>query len=404
MEILSSRRYSIKQIFKNHWHQYLEENKDSITDYVKTTVQKMLSCRDPESLGYHKYACPDHPEQFTTVPHSCKSRFCTTCSKTLTDKWVAKAESCFPDTSFHHICFTIPSSFRELLDEYRFLLHCLFTAASQTMLSWAREQGFLPAVICVIHSFGRDLKSNPHIHMLISSGGLSLKTKKRNKWKHCSFIPFKMLHKRWRFLLIATLKKTITKYLKNHPDCGELSIFSNPYILHTFFAPFLSRNWYVHDSEELEPENFSLSYLARYSKRPPLAERRILYYGKIPDQDGVYVTFSYKESQKPPVNFTLPVKKFISLLIQHILPPNFRQVRFYGALANRVKSHYQKLIGKALKKARQSTSFSKWRERQKLLTGKDPLICPICGKEKILVEVAFFLRKTGTLSLRPIPP
>ena len=213
-----------------------------------------------------------------------------------------------------------------------------------------------------------------------------------------------MLHKRWRFLLINTLKNSITKYLKNHPDCGELSVFSNPHILHTFFAPFLSINWYVHDSEELEPGNFSLSYLARYSKRPPLAERRILYYGKIPGQDGIYVTFSYKESQKPPVHFTVPVEKFISLLIQHILPPNFRQVRFYGALANRVKARYQKLIGKALKKARQSVSFAKWRQRQKLLTGQDPLICPICGKEKILVEIAFPSRKTGTLSLKVIPP
>lgn len=404
MEIVSSRRYSIKQIFKDHWHQYLEKNKDSVPLYVQTTVKKMLSCRNPESLGYHKYACPEHPEQFITVPHSCKSRFCTTCSKTLTDQWVAKAESCFPDTSFHHICFTIPDSLRQLLDEYRFLLNCLFTASSQTMLSWAHEQSFLPAVICVIHSFGRDLKSNPHIHMLISSGGLSLKTKKQNKWKHCSFIPFKMLHKRWRFLLIATLKNTITKYLKNNPDCGELAIFSNPSILHAFFAPFLSRNWYVHDSKELEPQNFSLSYLARYSKRPPLAERRLLYYDKISGQDGIYVTFSYKESGKPPVLFTVPVEKFISLLIQHILPPNFRQVRFYGALANRVKSHYQKLIGKALQKVRQTTSLSKWRERQKLLTGQDPLICPICGKTKILVEVAFFSKKTTTLSVKTIPP
>jgi len=118
----------------------------------------------------------------------------------------------------------------------------------------------------------------------------------------------------------------------------------------------------------------------------------------------MYVTFSYKESQKPPVNFTVPVKKFISLLIQHILPPNFRQVRFYGALANRVKAQYQKLIAKALKKTRHTIALMKWRERQKLLTGQDPLICPICGKEKILVEVAFFSKKTGTLSLRPIPP
>lgn len=398
METISSKRYSIKQIFRSHWPDYLLKNKDSIPDYVPPVIEKMLSCRDPQKLGYHKFACPDHPDQYTIVPHSCKGRFCSTCGKIYTDKWISKVEAAFPNTSFHHICFTIPDSLRELLDEYRFLLSCLFQSAAKTVISWAEEKHFLPAVLCVSHSFGRNLKWNPHIHMLVSSGGLSLKVKKLNKWKHCGFFPFKMLHKRWRFFLIQNLKKTICKHLRKNPDCGKLSVFSHPGVLDKFFDPLLSINWYVRDSEELDHKDFTVSYIGRYAKRPPLSERKIIYYGPTPDGQGMHVTFSYKERQQPTVNWTIPVEKFIGLLIQHILPPNFRQIRYYGALANRVKTNYQKVMAKLLKKVENLFPFFTWRQRQTAFTGKDPLLCPICNKLMKLVEVVFFSKKQGCMA------
>ncbi len=75
MEILSSQpKISIKKIFKDYWPDYLATHRDSILDYIIITIKKMLSGRDPEKLGYHKYACPEHPDQYIVVPHSCKSR------------------------------------------------------------------------------------------------------------------------------------------------------------------------------------------------------------------------------------------------------------------------------------------------------------------------------------------
>jgi len=63
--------------------------------------------------------------------------------------------------------------------------------------------------------------------MLISAGGIDLKSKRENRWKSSSFIPFKMLHKRYRFLLIQDLKKTIKKHLEENLDPGKLSVFSS---------------------------------------------------------------------------------------------------------------------------------------------------------------------------------
>ncbi|MBT9141382.1 MAG: hypothetical protein DDT30_01974 [Dehalococcoidia bacterium] len=244
--------FTIKQIFKGHWEGYLSQHKDSLRQGVIGTVEKMLSCRDPAKLGYHKYACPEHPDEHIVVPHSCKTRFCNSCGKVYTAKWVEKIEDDFPPTSFRHICFTVPQELRQLLDEYRFLLNCLFRASAQTVLSWSNERHFLPAVVSSCHTFGRDLKFHPHIHMLMSSGGIDLKSKRLNRWKSCSVIPYRMLHKRFRLLLIQDLKDTIRKYLKENPDLGgKLSLFSHPGVLDAFFDPFLEINWYVHDSNEL---------------------------------------------------------------------------------------------------------------------------------------------------------
>ncbi len=398
LQNLRTYRFTIKEIFKEHWEVYLSRHKDTLPHYVIRTVEKMLSCRDPDSLGYHKYACPEHPDQHITVPHSCKTRFCNSCGKVLTDKWVEKIEKDFPATSFHHICFTVPSELRQLFDECRFLLNCLFRASADTVLSWSKERHFLPAIVSCCHTFGRDLKFHPHIHMLITAGGVDLKRQKLNRWKECSFIPYAMLHKRFRFLLIQALKETIEKHLKESPDPDKkLLPFSQPGVLDSFFDPLLKINWYVHDSAELPNEDFTVSYIVRYAKRPPLSEWRILDYANDPDSDKHRVTFSYKERKQPEVKWTVPVEKFISLLIQHIPPQNFRVVRYYGALATRTKPLVEKLLKKLARRMKQMIKFDSWRRRLADFTGKDPLRCPICQREMELVEVAYYSRKKGSL-------
>jgi len=95
------------------------------------------------------------------------------------------------------------------------------------------------------------------------------------------------------------------------------------------------------------------------------------------------VIFSYKEREQPEIKWTVPVEKFISLLIQHIPPKHFRVVRYYGALATRAKPLFKKIL--------------RWRERLSSFTGKDPLRCPICQRKMELVEVAYFSKKLGSL-------
>ncbi len=206
-----------------------------------------------------------------------------------------------------------------------------------------------------------------------------------------------MLHKRYRFLLIQELKKAIRKHLKEEPNSGKLSVFSHSGVLDSFFDPLLEINWYVHDSTELDHEDFTVSYIVRYAKRPPLAEWRILEYGKKSDSDEYRVTFSYKEREQPEVEWTVPVEKFISLLIQHIPPKHFRQVRYYGALATRTKPFFKKILNKLFRRMKEMTKFESWRERITRFTGKNPLRLSFFQRKMELVEVAYFSKESGSL-------
>jgi len=93
----------------------------------------------------------------------------------------------------------------------------------------------------------------------MSSGGIDLKSKRINRWKSCPFIIYKILHQRYRFLLLKGLKQAIRKHLKENPDPGKLSVFSHPGVLDSFFGPLLKINWYMHDSTELPHEDFTVS-------------------------------------------------------------------------------------------------------------------------------------------------
>jgi len=105
MEIVKSfGKYTIKQIFFDHWEEYLKKNLMWLSPHIVDEVERMLACRDPLKSGYHMYACPEHPLEKVYVPHSCKSRFCNVCGVNQTNKWMNEATSYFPNCGYFRDC------------------------------------------------------------------------------------------------------------------------------------------------------------------------------------------------------------------------------------------------------------------------------------------------------------
>ena len=104
-----------------------------------------------------------------------------------------------------HITFTISNFLWPFFFIDRSLLNELFDAASYTLLSWFKQQSkfecFTPGIIATLHTFGRDLKWNPHIHILVTEGALGRKT----NWKVFNHFPYEMLRKRFMTKLLFNL-------------------------------------------------------------------------------------------------------------------------------------------------------------------------------------------------------
>ena len=202
-------QFTIRQIFKDHWFSFLKTSKTSIRLVILQEVEKMLSCGDCKK-GYGLYYCADC-NQFKFVPFRCKSRFCNTCGTAYQSDRASAIAAKLINCHHRHIVFTIPQELRLLFRKDRSLLDILFKASAQVITDWLytqnKKQVFTPGIVSGIHTFGSDLKWNPHIHMLVTEGASSNFT----TWRHIKFFPYTMLRKRWQTTLLWHLEQKFGK-------------------------------------------------------------------------------------------------------------------------------------------------------------------------------------------------
>ncbi len=382
MEIFSG-KYSIKQIFlhNDNWNRFSTQYASLIRPDVHYNVERVFSCKTDE-LGFHQYACPKcgHTQK---IPHTCKSRFCSSCGKIAVDNWAQKSISKFPDIEYRHIIFTLPEQLRTLcILNRKLMLNALFKLAAHSIISWTKEQkNCTPGVISVLHTFGKSLVFNPHIHIIVSCGGLSLE---HSKWTPIYIFPEKVLKARWKYNVISHVRSSFknNKLLLTNP--------LKPFKAYPAFNSFLNMLyqryiWYVHIGRKLSSLFFTIQYIGRYTKRPVIAETRISSY------DGNFVSFWFddKNLQKK-VFITLPVQEFIKRIIRHIPDKHFKQVRYFGIFANRVKAKLSNIVLKLLNKDFEPLcDILSWRRRMIQQNGIDPLLCPACNIPMKLSLVVF---------------
>lgn len=394
---------TLQAIFSLHWAAFCLWYKDEIRSAVHENVYKILACRTPQ-LGYHMYQCPNCME-VRLIPHSCKSRFCSSCGKIATDKWTEERLSDVLPVGYHHLIFTIPWQLRAIsILNRKVMLELLFFSASLAIQSWTKETGsYIPGIYIVVHTFGSDIKFNPHLHALVTAGGLSLDHKKWIDAPNNFLMPQSGLKKRWRYNVIKKIIWANNKGLLEMPFLPKKGQYIN---LHGVVSVIAKLCWYIRIGERLLEIGLTVKYIGRYTKRPVIAEARII------SCSNRWVIFKFKDYAQ---GGKISIKKsglfiFIRNLIQHIPDKNFRVVRGYGLFSNRLKGKLlpisRKLIKKQLRNKKQPPKS--WRERMCEYTGKDPLICEKCSIQMQLIFVCFelnekLLPRLGIESYEKIP-
>ena len=352
-----------QQIFTDHYEyiQYVIKPRPIVME----NIDKMIHCGDA-SFGGAMYAC-EKCGKLKFVPFRCKCRLCPSCgTKYSIDRTNAMAFKLIK-VQHRHCVFTIDSQLRSFFLHDRDLLNLLFTAVRATFLrlfhNMNKSESFPPGFICVLHTFGRDLKWNPHIHCLISEGGLG----NSGKWRKVSHFNYTFLRNAFRTVLLKLMLISLGPSFK--------PVVSNCYREH-------KDGFYVYAKPNKCNPKDVIKYIGRYLGRPVIATSRIDHY------DGEFVTFHYNRHEDDKlVCETIPAVDFIRRVISHIPNKHFKMVRYYGLYARTKEKtkHFNLAISPHRKKF--ILSISKWRLSVGLTFGYDPLKCPDCGNLMTFLEI-----------------
>ena len=332
---------------------------------VIENVNKMIHCGDP-SYGGAMYGCL-HCGNLKFVPFRCKSRFCPSCGNKY-NQLRSFHMSCKLVSCVHRHCvFTIPAELRVYFLEDRTLLDCLFHSVRDVVLrmfsKMNKTENFTPGLICVLHTFGRDLKWNPHIHALISEGGAGNIT----PWRPVKHFDYSFLRNAFRKVLLERLTSRIGPTFRK--------VKNEMYTKH-------ADGFYVRAKPNLCTPDITIKYISRYLGRPVIATSRIDTY------NGENVTFHYtRHEDNKTVTETIPALNFIQKLIVHIPEKHFKMLRYYGIYAKHHKQEMKLRKCISAEKQRFLRSIQDWRQSILLSFGYDPLCCSECGTSMLVLEV-----------------
>lgn len=321
--INSSQQITINHIFvDNHnWDVYRYRHRDELRSVEIAEVEKMLSCAEH---GYRLFECSGCGEVMV-VHFGCNSRICTHCGKRFTDQWAESIARKMFDVKHRHVVLTIPEELRSVFYDDRTLLKvlmdCAITAISNVM-EWKLKFKAVPGIVVVLHTYGKDMKFNPHLHCLVTEGGF----KNNGMWVDLRYFPYPMLRRSWQYQLLTRLKEVVDDTLENRR------------LIDYLFKRY-PEGFYIRAKDTINNKKNMIKYIGRYIRHPAVAESRIVSY------DGKDVVFWYEDDDDIRHYVTMDVDVFIHAVIDHIPDKQFKTIRHYGVYSRGLKRKFRRLLG-----------------------------------------------------------
>ena len=300
----------LASIINQYYDAFMIKYADTALHGHLKAMNAIRSCRTPDSGELYVY-CPDckHAEW---RPLSCGHRSCPKCQNHEASQWIDRQQAKLLPVQYFLATFTLPYQLRSLTRHYqKTVFSIFFLCVASTLKDFGLNPKNLGAEIgmtMVLHTHSRKLDFHPHVHVVVPGGGFD---KQRRQWKKKKgkylFNEFAMA-KVFRARFLAALKNAGLSIPKNVP-----------------------RKWVV-DCDHVGKGITALKYLSRYLYRGVISEKNI-----VSNQNG-RVTFKYIESKTGKTRYrTLEGKDFLQLILQHVLPKGFRQVRDYEFLHGNAK-------------------------------------------------------------------
>jgi hypothetical protein len=340
----------VADVFRDGESAFVARYGRSLRSEQRQALRAVIRCRTAE-LGGHVQSCDVCGHQRIQY-NSCRNRHCPKCQAMARAAWLEKRESELLPVPYFHLVFTLPHELAPLaLQNQRVVYGILFQAAAQTLLEIAADPRHLGArvgCLMVLHTWGQNLMHHPHVHAIVTGGGLSPDGSswihgKHSKHRQPFFAPVKVLSRVFRGKFIRLLKQAFTSgKLSFH---GQIKPLSDPAAFEYRLNHAVRHDWVVYAKRPFSSPVCVLKYLARYTHGVAISNRRLV------DLRGGRVSFRYKDyadHQQSKV-MTLEASEFIRRFLLHTLPRSFVRIRYYGFLANRQRhgrlEHCRRLLG-----------------------------------------------------------
>jgi hypothetical protein len=371
----------VADVFRRFAADYLSAHGASMLPSHQRAIEDILNCRTA-ALGGQVWRCDTcNTEMFSY--HSCNNRSCPKCHTAQIQKWLEHRQAEMLPVPYFHITVTVPAELREVLranqrDGYGMLMQ----ASAAAIIELARDPRYVGgtvAVLAVLHTWTQQLNLHPHVHCLVSGGGISGDANTWHSARRRFLLPIKALAKLVRGKFRALLHR-------KRPDLVIAdTIWRVPWILHV-------TAWG-------NGEPAVLDYLARYVFRIALTNARIL------GLDEKTVTIQYKDRKTGRARTCrLSGEEFMRRFLQHVLPRGFHKVRYFGLWhpaqrhnASRVRQMLQLQAPPKLEPAQDPADAPLVPADAEPVSLIEPMICPHCHQGRLI----FIRRLTRPQAMGP---
>ena len=387
---------SIQDVFAVAWPSFKRKHADRLgRPGLVEAVEGYMRCHD-FSNGYLYYECPECGD-FLMVGFSCHSRICPSCGKKYRDARSAKVSSKVIEVPHRQFVFSIPCQLRPFFRAHRRpMLDALFASVSEAFtlllkskapLAYRRE-GRRLGYVCFLHTFGRDLKWHPHIHVLIAERVMD----REGNLRKMDFFSFDFL----RLAFQNSLLRRVSEYCAENLDAEEQEAMR---ILQDRLRELYPKGYYVYGPKFSRERTTTRDitemthYIARYASHPAISERRIVSF----DPEAQTVTWYYdpheddsaEEGEKKGRQYvTDTAEDFIAKLLIHVPDKGFQQIRYYGFYANRRGAEPRTGLLFAPSQLARMWEDNTWAKGLMKAFGYDPTVCKCGARMRINYELS----------------
>jgi len=379
-------RFEVADVVRAHEGDYRRAHHPSAAQ--EAVLKHIAECRTT-ALGGHLEQCDSCGHQRISY-NSCRDRHCPKCQNTARAEWITERLERLLPIPYFHVVFTIPAELNPLaIRNKKTIFRILFAAASQTLLTIARDEKHLGAQVgftAVLHTWGQNLLFHPHVHCVVTGGGLSTDHKRWVAARENYLLPVKVLGKLFRGKFLAALDRAFQD--------GELELagstakLSDPKTWRRFKDELYNKDWVVYSKAPFGGPQHVFRYLGNYTHRIAISNHRIV---DVADGKVTFCVKDYADGCKVKL-MTLDAVEFLRRFLLHVLPKGFVRIRHFGLCAS-ANVNGKLVTARGLLESNtevpspsksESTEPLPWWERFLEQTGIDVMACPCCDTGRMM--------------------